>query len=129
MSVYEPAGEDRTLPIAVYILYLVGLTNLVTSIVGLIVAYAFRERASATMRTHYEFQIRTFWIAVVFWLIGALLCLVAVPLMLVLIGFPLMWIGGAIIAATHLWVAIRCILGLLYVWRYQPYPRPAAILF
>jgi uncharacterized membrane protein len=128
MSVYEPAGEDRTLPIAVYVLYLVGLTNLITAVVGLIIAYAFRDQAGAAMRSHYAFQIRTFWIAVVFWLIGALLCLIGLPLTLVLIGFPLLWIGGLIIALTHLWVALRCVMGLVHVWRYQPYPRPTALL-
>ncbi len=51
-----------------------------------------------------------------------------IPLMLVLIGFPLMIAGGFILAATHIWFALRCILGLVYVSRGEAYPRPRSWL-
>ena len=42
---YEDS-EDRTLPTVVYALYLLGLINGLTVIIGVIIAYANRDRAS-----------------------------------------------------------------------------------
>jgi len=56
----DPAqGRTATL---VYILYLVGLIIQVTHLIGVIVAYIYRNDGPDWVRTHYRFQIRTFWI-------------------------------------------------------------------
>jgi uncharacterized membrane protein len=123
-----PTEEDRTLPTVVYALYLLGLVNGLTVLVGLIIAYANRDRAGPAMESHYVFQIRTFWIAIAWWIIAAVLFLWGIPLMLVLIGFPLVVAGGLILAMTHIWFALRCILGLIYVSRGEAYPRPRSWL-
>ena len=112
----------------VYALYLLGLINGLTVLIGLIVAYANRDRAGPAMETHYTFQIRSFWIAIALWVIGLVLVFFGIPLMLVLIGFPLVIAGGLILAATHIWFALRCILGLVYVSRGEAYPRPRSWL-
>lgn len=124
---YE-ASEDRTLPTVVYALYLLGLINGLTVFIGLIVAYANRDRAGPAMASHYTFQIRTFWIAIALWVIAFVLLFWGIPLMLVLIGFPLVIVGGLILAMTHIWFALRCILGLIYVSRGETYPRPLSWL-
>ena len=124
---YEDS-EDRTLPTVVYALYLLGLINGLTVLIGLIVAYANRDRAGPAMETHYTFQIRSFWIAIALWVIGLVLLFFGIPLMLVLIGFPLVIAGGLILAGTHIWFALRCILGLVYVSRGEAYPRPRSWL-
>jgi len=116
--------EDHTLPTVVYALYLLGLVNGLTVLIGLIIAYANRDRAGPVMESHYTFQIRTFWIAIAWWIIAAILFLWGVPLSFVLIGVPLLVAGGLIVAMTHIWFALRCILGLVYVSRGEAYPRP-----
>jgi len=116
--------EDHTLPTVVYALYLLGLINGLTVLIGLIIAYANRDRAGPVMESHYTFQIRTFWIAVAWWIIAAVLFLWGVPLSFVLVGVPLLVAGGLIVAMTHIWFALRCILGLMYVSRGEAYPRP-----
>ena len=118
------AEEDRTLPTVVYALYLLGLVNGLTVLVGLIIAYANRDRAGPAMESHYVFQIRTFWIAIAWWIIAAVLFLWGIPLSLILVGVPLVVAGGLILAMTHIWFALRCILGLVYVSRGEAYPRP-----
>jgi uncharacterized membrane protein len=118
------AEEDRTLPTVVYALYLLGLINGLTVLVGLIIAYANRERAGPVMESHYVFQIRTFWIAIAWWIIAGVLFLWGIPLSLILVGVPLVVAGGLILAMTHIWFALRCILGLVYVSRGEAYPRP-----
>lgn len=116
--------EDRTLPTVVYALYLLGLINGLTVLIGLIIAYANRDRASPAMESQYTFQIRTFWIAIAWWIIAAVLFLWGIPLSLILVGVPLIVAGGLILAMTHIWFALRCILGLVYVSRGEAYPRP-----
>ena len=118
------AQDDRTLPTVIYALYLLGLINGLTVFIGLIIAYANRERAGPAMETHYTFQIRTFWIAIAWWIIALVLLFWGIPLSVILIGIPLVVAGGLIMAMTHIWFAVRCILGLIYVSRGEPYPRP-----
>jgi uncharacterized membrane protein len=116
--------EDRTLPAVVYGLYLFGLVNGLTVLIGLVIAYANRDSAGPAARTHYTFQIRTFWTAIGWWIIGAVLLFWGVPLSLILIGVPLVLVAGAIFALTHVWFALRCILGLVFLSRGEAYPRP-----
>jgi len=120
--------EDHTLPTVVYALYLLGLINGLTVLIGLIIAYANRDRAGPVMESHYTFQIRTFWIAIAWWVIAGILFLWGIPLSFIVIGVPLLVAGGLIVAMTHIWFALRCILGLIYVSRGEAYPRPRAWL-
>jgi uncharacterized membrane protein len=120
--------EDQTLPTVVYALYLLGLINGLTVFIGLIIAYANRDRAGPVMESHYTFQIRTFWIAIVLWIVAGILFLWGIPLSFIIIGVPLLVAGGLIVAGTHIWFALRCILGLIYVSRGEAYPRPRSWL-
>jgi uncharacterized membrane protein len=119
-----PLSEDRSLPAIVYGLYLLGLMNGLTVFVGLIVAYANKGAAGPRMRSHYIFQIRTFWTALAWWVIGGWLVLFGAPLSLVLIGVPMIILGILIFAVGHIWFALRCVLGAVYLARDEPYPRP-----
>jgi uncharacterized membrane protein len=122
----EPAygDEHRTLPGVVYALYLLGLSNGLTVLIGLVIAYANKDRAGPRMRSHYIFQIRTFWTAIGWWIVGGALIVWGIPLMLIGVGFVLLWLGGLIFAVGHLWFALRCILGAVYLVRGEAYPRP-----
>ena len=126
-SDFEP-GDDRTLPTVVYALYLLGLINGLTVLIGVIIAYANRSRSGPVTDSHYLFQIRTFWIGIVAWVIAAVLLFWGIPLSFILIGVPLVMLAGLLIAATHIWFAVRCILGLMYLSRGESYPRPRAWL-
>ncbi len=89
------------------------------------IAYANRDGAGPRMQSHYVFQIRTFWTAIGWWIIGFILLFWGIPLSFILIGVPLLvLVAGAIFALTHVWFALRCILGLVYLSRDEPYPRP-----
>ncbi len=121
-------AEDRTLPIVVYVLYLVGLVNGLTILIGLAIAYANKDGAGPRMQSHYIFQIRTVWTALAWWIIGFFLLFWGGIFSPVLIGIPFAILGGLIVAAVHLWFGIRSILGLVFAWRYEAYPRPRAWL-
>ena len=116
--------EDRTMPAVVYGLYLLGIANGLTIILGLILAYAQRGEAGAKMRSHYTFLIRTCWLWLAWVVIGGVLIAVGFPLSFVLVGLPLLALGWAIIGLVHIWFALRAIVGVVYLARDEPYPRP-----
>lgn len=93
----------------IYVLYLLTLVSGVTAVVGVIMAYIYKDDAPEWLRTHYEFQIRTFWMAL---LIGA----IGFVLSFVLVGFVVMF-------ALALWWIIRCVKGIRYLGERAPYPN------
>lgn len=116
--------EDRVLPAVVYGLYLLGLVNGLTILVGLVVAYINLDKAGRRMRTHYDFQIRTFWIGLAIFLSLGLLIGISAILSLVLIGIPFLMLFLFLWGAVGVWFAVRCIVGLVYISQDQAYPRP-----
>ena len=63
----------------------------IPSIVAVIMNYARRSETRGTfLESHFRWQIRTFWFAL-FW--ALLTWAVALPLMIIFIGFPLLWAG------------------------------------
>lgn len=100
----------------IYVLYLLGVvTGGVAMIIGVVMAYVYRDDAPDWLRTHYQMQIRTFWI-------GLLYSIVAGILVLLLVGFMLFLIIG-------LWVIVRCVKGLRYVDQNMAYPNHRSWLF
>lgn len=92
-------APDTTLPIVVYVLHLAGLvTGGLTSLVAVVIAYVYRGNGPAWLDEHYRYQIRTFWLGLLYFGVSGLLTLV-------LIGF-LTWLAAVI------WLVIRCVKGL-----------------
>ena len=110
---YNPA-EGETARI-VYILYLVSLIVGVTSIIGVIMAYVYRADAPEWVATHYRFQIRTFWI-------GLLYAFVSVLTAIVIIGL----LFGAF---TFIWWIVRSVKGLKLLSQGAAYESPATWLW
>jgi uncharacterized membrane protein len=121
-------SEDRTLPAIAYGLYLIALTHGLTAILGLIIAYACRDNAGPRMYSHYTWLIRTFWITVGAMLLGGLMLLVGVPLSFVLIGIPVVVLGGLLLAAAWLYCAVRLVIGIVHLARDEEIPRPYALI-
>ena len=108
-------GDNMDGPKLVYILYFLGFVIAITTLAGLIVAYLKRGEAGAIARTHYTFLIRTFWIGLLFSVIGAVTTMI-------LIGF-------LIIAATVVWALIRLIKGFMLANEDKPIPDPETWLW
>src|SRR3546814_16922839 len=106
------AIEDRTLPAVVYGLYLLGLTHGLTILIGLIVAYANRDNAGARMRSHYTFQIRTFWLSIGWFLVGCALIFWGAIFRVILIGIPFSALGWLFCGPVWLWFLVRSIVGV-----------------
>ncbi|MFC7368255.1 DUF4870 family protein [Vreelandella zhaodongensis] len=98
----QPSGEqsphaDTTIAMVIYALYLASFVVGFTSLIGVIIAYVYRGKGPEWMDEHYRYQIRTFWM-------GLLYASVATLLTLVLIGFPLL-------LALAVWFIVRCVKG------------------
>jgi uncharacterized membrane protein len=128
VAVAPRAEEDKILPAVVYGLYLLGFTNGLTFFVGLIVAYVNRDAAGPINASHYTFAIRTFWLAIAWFMIGLMMTIFGAPLSLLLVGIPVLLAGIAIMGAVGLWFVVRCVLGIYYLTRGEAYPRPRSWL-
>ena len=120
--------DDKTMPMVVYVLYLIGLVNGLTILIGFVMAYALKGNAGEIARSHFVFQIRTVWIALAWCLLGGVIALVGLPLTLVLIGFLFLKLAFGIFGLTGVWFVVRSVAGLIYASRDQAYPRPGAWL-
>jgi uncharacterized membrane protein len=123
-----PPAEDRVLPAIVYVLFLIGPSNGLTMLIGLILAYASIGAAGPKVWSHYVFLIRTFWTTVVWAVLGGMVVALGGLLAFLLIGFPIMGLGALIIGAAGLWFFIRTVVGVVYLAQDQAYPRPRAWL-
>lgn len=125
--------EDRTVAWICYGLYLFGVTNGLTIIIGLIVAYAHVGQAGPMLQTHFQFLIRTVWLALAWLIVGAALSVIAFVLAITIIGIPLAFVVGmlaiAIFSVGTLWFALRLIVGMIFLGRGEPHPRPLTWFF
>ena len=99
----------------VYILYLAGIVFGITGLIGVIMAYINKGDAPEWLKTHYQFQIRTFWIGFLYLAIGAITSVVIV--------------GWFIILFWVIWLIIRCVKGMKALDQQQAHPNPTGWFF
>jgi uncharacterized membrane protein len=110
-----PAVSDQQLVLVVYILYFAAYIVGITGLIGVIIAHVKVGSADALLRTHYQFQIRTFWIGLLYIVIGAILTLVIIGLALLLWWF--------------IWSLIRNVKGVLALNENKPIANPTSWMF
>ena len=103
-------SDERQMALIIYILYLASFALGITSIVGVVLAYVSRDTAPEWLKSHYTFQIRTFWMSLLYFAVSAVLCFIV-------IGIPL-------VIASIIWFIVRCALGLSRLLRKEAYPTP-----
>jgi uncharacterized membrane protein len=99
----------------IYVLYLVAIVFGITGLVGVVMAYVYRSEAPAWLRSHYQFQIRTFWIGLLYFLIGLLLTFLLIGYLVLLL-----WV---------VWLVIRCVKGIKALDQKQAPPNPGTWMF
>jgi uncharacterized membrane protein len=115
VTVRPPMISDYGLALTVYILYLLGFFTGLTAVIGLIIASMQGDRADPVSRSHFRFQIRTFWIGLLFVVVGVVALHVA--------------IGGLILLWWVIWTLIRCVKGLLALNSGEPIADPESWFF
>lgn len=99
----------------IYVFYLLGMVLPLLSIIAVVMAYINEDDNEPWLSSHYQFQIRTFWIGLVFSLVGALLTMIL--------------IGYLILIFTAVWLIIRCVKGIKYLDAQQAHPEPQSWMF
>lgn len=99
---------------AVYILYAVGYVVGITWVIGVVIAYVYRTDAPDWLKTHFTFQIWTFWIGLAASIVGAITAAI-------IIGF-LIWL------ALLVWSIIRLVKGWKWLADGQPVPKPTSLM-
>jgi uncharacterized membrane protein len=101
----QPSPQDidslKTLVLAIYVLQALSFFWGITAVIGVIIAYVKRDDARGTwLDSHLQWQIRTFWWAL-FWSV---------------IGFALIWVFGLgflVLAVVYFWTIYRVVKGWL----------------
>jgi uncharacterized membrane protein len=128
--VYSPMEDvlnDKTYVVCIYILYLISIfTGGLTAIVGLIMAYALKGGAGPRAYSHYVFAIRTFWLPLVFALIGSAVLVVGIVLSIVLIGIPIVVMAAIGLCCLPIWFLVRSVIGLIAALEDRPSGRVRA---
>lgn len=109
------ASTTETTAKIIYVLYLASLFIGITGLIGVVMAYIYRTDAPDWLKSHYQLQIRTFWMGLLYLLLGVLLAAVAIGWLLILF-----WI---------VWIVVRCVKGLKALQDRNPYPAPETWLF
>ena len=111
MASQPPGGFDFNRPTIVSLLYLGGFLTGISAIVGVVLAHIWRGEAHEPwVASHYTYLIRTFWLGLAGFVIGAVLTVV-------LVGFLVM-IGLSV------WIIVRCVMSLSNAQKQAPMPDP-----
>jgi uncharacterized membrane protein len=110
-----PAITNTQFILGVYILYLVAYFTGITALIGVIIAHVKVADASPLEKTHYQFQIRTFWIGLVYVIIGGILTLVVV--------------GIAVLFWYFVWSLVRNVKGIVALNDNKPIQNPKSWMF
>jgi uncharacterized membrane protein len=107
---------DRTLAIINYVLGFVAISNGLTLLIAAVLAYVRRDQAEPWLKTHFEFQIASFWYGLVIFLVGFF------TLWLLGLGL-LVWLLGGI------WLVVRTAVGLIRLLDGRAHNSPWGFLF
>ncbi|QMW22551.1 DUF4870 family protein [Sandaracinobacteroides saxicola] len=103
-------------PTIIAILYLASFLVGITAIIGVVLAYVWKDEAHADWESsHYQYLIRTFWI-------GLLYSAIATILVVALIGILLY-------AVVAIWFIVRCAKSLSAAGSRSPIADPTSWLF
>jgi len=107
--------SQRGVVLTVYILYLIGYLTGFTALIGVVIAHVKAPSSDDILRSHYRFQIRTFWIGLLYLVIGW-------PLAYLIIGIPILlwWL---------VWSIVRIVKGMIVLNDGRAIMRPTSWLF
>lgn len=112
----QSSGFQLNNPTIVSLLYLGGFFTGISAFIGLVLAYVWKgDNPAGWESSHYSYHIRTFWLAVLQSIIGAVL------LLLVIGWFILLWVT--------VWIAVRTIKALLAAQKQHPIDNPTTWLW
>ena len=106
----NPIINDGGLAFGVYILYFVSYFSGMTAIIGVIIAHLQVRSANPLLKSHYIFQIRTFWIGLLY----GFVCCAAFLIGFLHFGIMFLYIGIGVLTSLwwFTWSLVRNIKGI-----------------
>lgn len=104
--------------LVVYILYVLGavLTGGLVTLIGLVIAYVNRGEAQGTwVESHFRWQIRTFWIGLLYSVIATVLLAIGV--------------GAILYGLILVWLIVRVAMGWSHLAKERAVPNPTSWFF
>ena len=117
-STRPPVVSDQQLVLIVYLLYFAAYIFGITALIGAIIAHTKWPDTGPPLRSHYQFQIRTFWIGLLYLVVGAVLAFAVFPVIAVVV---LIW--------WFIWSLVRNVKGLLALNDNKPIQDPTSWMF
>ena len=99
----------------IYILYLVSIIGLPTSIIGVIMAYLGKDDAPEWLVSHYNNQINIFWKSILYAFISVVLMVVVIGMLTALV--------------TLVWYIVRTVKGMQALSKGEPIANPGSWAF
>ena len=134
-TTYDPrfdgraARDQMVMPILIYVGLLLTLPTAGLSLfASLIAAYVLKGEAAPAAWSHYVYAIRTCWGFLGWVALGVVLMIVGAPLLIVLVGVPIMLLGLAIAGLAKVWFVVRAIVGIVRAADGRAQPNPRAVL-
>jgi uncharacterized membrane protein len=113
-----PVVSDQQLVLIMYLLYFAAYIFGITALIGVIIAHTKWPDTGQLLRSHYQFQIRTFWIGLLYLVVGAVLAFAVFPVIAVVV---LIW--------WFIWSLVRNVKGLLALNDNKPIQDPTSWMF
>jgi uncharacterized membrane protein len=107
--------SQRGMALVVYILYLIGYITGFTALAGVIIAHVKARSSDDILRSHYRFQIRTFWVGLLYLAFGTLLAYVLIGVLILLWWF--------------VWSIVRIVKGMVILNDGRAIARPTSWMF
>lgn len=101
---------ETTAPFIIYVLYLLGYFGWIPMVAGVVIAYMSKDSSPGWVAEHYRFQIRTFWISIVY------ICSAVFMIFTVILMLP----GVLLSTLTVVWMIVRAVRGLVALQRQEP---------
>jgi len=111
------SSDDTTMVLIGYVLYLAACLGIwLGPIIAVVLAYVQQDKAPDWVKTHFQFQIRTFWIA----LLGSIVSGVLI------FAF---YLGALLYLLLMIWLIIRCVKGIVWLQADEAVPNPESWMF
>lgn len=112
----RPWASDGALATAIYVLLGGGYFTGISALIGVIIAHVkLGDETNPVLRSHYQFQVRTFWIGLLYMALGFLLCFV--------------FVGLLVFAWWLVWSMVRIVKGAIAISEGKPIANPQSWLF
>lgn len=108
-SSFSHGGEKKDLVYIVYILYILGYVTGIANLIGVVLAYMVKDTGQPLTYSHYQEQIKIFWISLIGFIVGLLTVHI--------------FLGVLILIFTYVWVIVKTIKGLLLLNKDKPFPK------